>query len=147
MRRIISILLIFVVLMAGAHPVFAIHFCGGKLYSVGLMTNESVRPCCGENAATDTSYSGHTESLLFTESHTSCCHIQKVQISTDDYQRQAQLNTPPVLPAFDSAWIILNYISNWIEPDKSLIIQHLFPPGGLSRQNIDVLASICIYRI
>ncbi|KAA6333511.1 hypothetical protein EZS27_018084 [termite gut metagenome] len=147
MRRIISILLILVMLVAGAHPAFAIHFCGGKLHSVGLMTSESVRPCCGENTAADALYSGQRESLSVTESHTSCCHIQKVQISTDDYQRQAQLNTPPVLPAFDSAWIILNYISNWIEPDKSLIIQHLFPPGGLSRQNIDVLASICIYRI
>ncbi|MDR2858881.1 MAG: hypothetical protein LBV64_00590, partial [Mediterranea sp.] len=105
MKRILSIFLILVMLTAGAHPVFAIHFCGGKLHSVSLMTNESVKPCCDESAAADALYSGHTGSLL-TESHASCCHIQEVQISTDDYQRQAQLNTIPVLPAFESTWII-----------------------------------------
>ncbi|KAA6349932.1 hypothetical protein EZS27_002671 [termite gut metagenome] len=147
MKRILSIFLILVMLTAGAHPVFAIHFCKGKLHSVSLMTNKSVKPCCGESAAADAPYSGHTESLLVTESHASCCHIQEVQISTDDYQRQAQLNTIPVLPAFESAWIILNGISNRIEPDNSSTIRHLFPPGGLNKQNLDVLASICIYRI
>jgi hypothetical protein len=147
MKRIISILLIFVMLIAGAHPVFAIHFCGGKIYSAGLMTNESDGLCCGEGAADDASYSGHTESLSVTESHASCCHIQKIPFSTDEYQQRAQLNTFPVLPAFGGAWIVLNYLLNRIEPDNSLILRHFFPPGGLHNQCIDVLASMCVYRI
>jgi hypothetical protein len=134
-------------LMAGAHPVFFMHYCGEKISSVSL-TSENINPCCCENAVA-MSHAGHagTESSSVTQSHTSCCHIQKVPVSTDDYQQQTQLNISTVLPAFDSTWITLHHLSGHIEPDNTRTIRHLFPPGGLNRQGIDLLASICIYRI
>ncbi|KAA6314677.1 hypothetical protein EZS27_034743 [termite gut metagenome] len=145
MKRVVSIFLFLVILIIGLQPTLTIHFCGGELYSVDLMTGESVGLCCGKNTD-DTSNHNHAKPLL-TKPHTSCCHIQKIQISTDNYLRQARLNTTPVLPVYNNAWIVLNYMANRIESDNSFTIQHLFPPGGLNKQSIDVLAYMCIYRI
>jgi hypothetical protein len=131
MKRDVSIFLFLVILIIGVHPTLTIHFCRGELYSIDLMTDESAVLCCGKN----------------TDDMSSCCHIQKIQISTDNYLCQVQLNTTPVLPAYDSAWITLNYIVNRVESDNSFTIQHLFPPGGLNKQSIDILAYMCIYRI
>ncbi|KAA6343978.1 hypothetical protein EZS27_008375 [termite gut metagenome] len=131
MKRGVSIFLFLVILIIGVHPTLTIHFCGGELYSIDLMTDESAVLCCGKS----------------TDDMSNCCHIQKIQISTDNYLRQAQLNTTPVLPAYDRAWITLNYTPNRIESANSFTIQHLFPPGGLNKQNIDILAYMCIYRI
>jgi hypothetical protein len=109
------------------------------------MTDESAGLCCGKNMA-DRSYHNHTEPLI-TESYTSCCHIQKIQIDTDNYRRKAQLDITPVLPVYANAWVTLIYMMNRIESAHSFNLQHLFPPGKLNKQNINVLAYMCSYRI
>jgi hypothetical protein len=129
MRRIISIFLLIVVVTAGAHPTLVVHFCGGELYAVGF-TDESIQPCCAGSMDGDTS----------------CCRIHKIQISTDDYQHEIPL-VAPLLPTVENIWLTSNYALNRVKPDNSLVPQHLFPPGSLNKQSIDLLTYICIYRI
>jgi hypothetical protein len=77
-----------------------------------------------------------------------CCHVQELQISTDDYLNQIQqLNVIHILPVFGNVWITLNYLSERVNFDKLLIAQRLFPPGGRYKQHIDLLTSICVFRI
>jgi hypothetical protein len=126
----------------GVHPVFVRHYCGDKLYAAGLINYDMSKPCC-ESAFTDrSSQSGY--SLI---KPSVCCHIQGLQISTDDYLHQQQLGVIHILSAFDSVWITLNDLLGRVKFNKSLIALRLFPPGGISKQNIDLLTSICVFRI
>lgn len=148
-------------LVVGAHPVLAMHFCEGNLYSVGVLNNDIEKSCCTDNmegmpqpekadscstGASDTA--SHQEESVLSKSNDNCCDIQKIKISTDDYQRQErQLNRGHLLPSFDNVWFTLNYILNSIEPDNTVEIKRTFPPGGLTKQHVDLLTYICIYRI
>jgi hypothetical protein len=140
MRRVISIFLLFVMASVGVRPIFIMHYCGDKLYAAGLIKHEIIKPCCDADMSLQSDYQ-LIKSLP-------CCHIQGIQISTDDYLHPIQpLNVIHTLLAFDNVWIILNCLWDGIKFDKSLIAQRLFPPGGVSRQNIDLLTSICLFRI
>lgn len=161
MKRIVSIFLLLLMLVVGAHPVLAMHFCEGNLYSVSILNNDIEKPCCAANmesmsqpeetdscCAENSDGKSHQEESRLSKSHNDCCAIQKIKISTDDYQRQEkQLNIGHVIPSFDNVWFTLNYILNSIEPDNTIEIRQIFPPGGLTKQHIDLLTYICIYRI
>ncbi|KAA6348840.1 hypothetical protein EZS27_003727 [termite gut metagenome] len=143
MRQVISIFLLFVMASVGVRSVFVRHYCGDKLYAAGFIKHEISKPCC-ESAVVDMLL--QSDYPLVKSS--ACCHIQGIQISTDDYLRQIQpLPIIHILPAFDGAWITLTYPLERIKFDKTLIAQRLFPPGGISKQNIDLLTSICVFRI
>jgi hypothetical protein len=144
MRRVISIFLLFVMATVGVRPVFVMHYCGNKLYAAGLIKHEISKPCCA-SAVVDRSLQSDYPLIK----SPACCHIQRLQISTDDYSHQTQpLNVIHTLPAFDSVWITLNYLLDELKCDKAFITQRLFPPGeGISKQNIDLLTFICVFRI
>lgn len=47
MKKVISIfLLLLMLVIGGAHPVLAMHFCAGELYSFGVLNNEIEESCC-----------------------------------------------------------------------------------------------------
>jgi hypothetical protein len=144
MKRVIAIFFLFVMAIAGGvRPVFVMHYCGDKLYAVSLIKHEFIKPC-SKSAVADTLLQSDCQLIK----SPACCHIQEMQISTDNYLHQIQqLNVIHILPVFDSVWITLNYPSDRINFDKLLIAQRFFPPGGISKQNIDLLTSICIFRI
>jgi hypothetical protein len=138
MKKSISIVLLLVMLVAGAHPVLAFHFCGEELYSFGMAGSGVEESCCsaGEPATDDG----------ISPSHTSCCDIQKISISTDDYQNQLpQSNYQPI--SLDHVWLAPERLSNRIMPENPLLTNNAFPPGGLAIQHIDILTGICIFRI
>ncbi|KAA6343583.1 hypothetical protein EZS27_008752 [termite gut metagenome] len=140
MKRVISIFLLFVMASVGIRPIFVMHYCGDKLYATGLIRHEIIKPCCDADMSLQSDYP-----LIKSPA---CCHIQGIQISTDDYLHQTQpLNVIHTLSVFDSVWITLNYLWDGIKFDKLLIAQRLFPPGGISKQHIDLLTSICAFRI
>lgn len=146
-------------LVVGAHPILAMHFCGGNLYSVGILDDTMNKSCCAtmENMAQpkndsccsdDQTASSSQKNHQEYKSHDACCDIQKVQLSTDDYQHQdRQFNLSHILPSLEHVWFTLNYMFNFVEPNTTVSIGQTFPPGGLSKQHIDLLTYICIYRI
>jgi hypothetical protein len=143
MKQVISIFLLLVMATVGVRPVFVRHYCGDKLYAAGLINYEMSKLCC-ESVVTDRSLQSEYPLVK----SPACCHIQGLQISTDDYLHQIQpLNVVHTLPTFDSVWITLNYPLDRIKFNKSLIALRLFPPRGISKQNIDLLTSICVFRI
>ncbi|MFC4675043.1 hypothetical protein [Dysgonomonas termitidis] len=155
MRRFISIFLSLIILVVGAHPVLAMHFCAGDLFSVNLTkANQQNHFCCEkmENMPTEDcgskSHSHHKPHSAFTEEHDNCCTFKQVKLSTDDFNHQIQQSSlNNILPSFFNVWFVLYSAVNYLESDSSVIVQHIFPPGGLDKLNIDLLAYICTYRI
>ncbi len=146
-------------LVVGAHPVLAMHFCEGNLYSVGILDDTMNKSCCAvmqnmPQHKNNSCCSDQKESISDQDthqmpgSHDDCCDIQKVELSTDDYQHQdRQFSLSQILPSFNAIWFTLNYMFNFVEPDTTVTVQRTFPPGGLYTQNTDLLTYICIYRI
>lgn len=145
-------------LVVGAHPTLAMHFCGGKLHSVDFVSDRAETSCCSgmmkdmpqENDQLCIAETSSSDNIQLSNTHNGCCNTQKIQISTDNYRHQSQqLNVANILPSFDNIWFTLNYmsISQSVESDNLTIVKHTFPPEGLDKQNIDLLTYICIYRI
>lgn len=153
MKKVISIFLLLLMLVIGTHPVLAMHYCAGKLYSFGVLSNEIEKSCCEDmeevpqqedNSCHTTSKAQEHNVLL---SHENCCDIQKIELSTDDYQHQVQqFNLNNVLPSFEHVWLA-PYLLIPTEDEGITKTGQYFPPGGLSLQNVDLLTYICIYRI
>ncbi|MBN9303004.1 MULTISPECIES: hypothetical protein [Dysgonomonas] len=158
MKRFLSVLLsliTLIILVAGAHPVLAMHFCAGDFYSVNLAKpNQTNHSCCDKmkNMSKDNCEnepkSDHTSQTSLVEDYNNCCSFNHVQLSTDDYNYQVQqTNLNNTLPFFINVWFVFYSIFKDFEFDSTVTIKHIFPPGGLSKLNIDLLSYICIYRI
>ncbi|MBF0762034.1 hypothetical protein IR148_13395 [Dysgonomonas mossii] len=155
MKRFSSVLLSLIILVAGAHPVLAMHFCAGDFYSVDLAKpNQSNHSCCDkmEDMSKENceggSQSHHKSDSSLTEEHGNCCTFKHVKLSTDDYDYQVQQSSlNNIQPFFTTIWFVLYSALNYFEFDSSVIVQRIFPPGGLDKLNIDLLTYICIYRI
>lgn len=140
MQRTISLFLLLIILLAGMNPVLSMHYCGGDLFSVSIAdSNENDHSCCAGKGAGE-------ESAVTCED---CCDLQQVQLSTDDYNHQQvqQIDSGLLHPAFTYIWVALYNLVNPVEMDDTILARHYFPPQGLNRLNIDLLTSICIYRI
>lgn len=154
MRRIISILLLLTMLVTGAHPVFAMHFCEGKLFSVNLVNNQREHSCCekmvkmSEEDCNNKMQSQNDASSTFFKMKNSCCDFKQVKLSTDDFNNQLQqFNFNNIHLSFENVWLVLYSALNYLEPQFSVTVQHIFPPGGLNKSNLDLLTYICTYRI
>ncbi|MDR1402796.1 MAG: hypothetical protein LBJ60_03725 [Tannerellaceae bacterium] len=140
MKRVASIFLTLIMLVAGVHPVMTMHFCAGDLYSVHLFSmDRQGRSCCEKTADMPSAYAG---------AKGGCCDFKQVELSTDDFNLEAQhVNPNGVQPLVVCLWPALCSVSGYTEPVDMASVRHVFPPGGLRRLNIDRLAYICIYRI
>jgi hypothetical protein len=131
------------------------HFCAGELFSVNLTkTNQQNHSCCEkmENMPKEdcesNSLSHYKSHSAFTGERGNCCTFKQVKLSTDDFNHQVQQsNLNNILPSFLNTWFVLYSVFSYLEFDNSVIIQRIFPPGGLNKLNIDLLSYICIYRI
>jgi len=140
-------------LVVGTHPVLAMHFCAGELYSFGVLNSDIEKSCCGEmeisqqedDSCHNTTQKTQEHNNNILPSHENCCDIQKVEFSTDDYQVQ-QFNLSKILLSFENVWFTLNLLIP-TEIDDTTKNSQNFPPGGFSLLNIDLLTYICIYRI
>lgn len=152
MKKVISISLLLIMLVIGAHPVLAMHYCAGELYSFGVLSNEIEESCCEDmEIPQQESNSCHimqnTKQYKILLSHDDCCNIQKVELFTDNYQRQIQhFDLNNILPSFENVWLTLSLPTS-TEKDGTVKIGQYFSPGGFNLQNTDLLTYICIYRI
>lgn len=152
MRKIISIFLLLLMMVIGAHPVLAMHFCGGELYSFGILSNEVEDSCCEyinapQEANSSCDIDTNTQDSKRLLSHKDCCNIQKVELSTDEYQNQTQqFSLNKILPSFQYICLALNLL---IPTDNGNVTKtnQNFPPGGFCLQNTDLLSYICTYQI
>jgi hypothetical protein len=128
MKRLISIFMLTILLLTAAQPTLIFHYCGGKFHSVGLAKNEFPKSCCGEK-------------------HKNCCSNEILKIATDDYQLQQQDLTelaPLVLNP------VLYVLFDNLQPSEStdaLVLQNIFPPGGLAKYSAAIIQMNCVYRI
>lgn len=154
MKRSISIFLIFIILISGAHPVFAIHFCDRHLSSIDLKTNDKEKCYCliikkeSENRITNSllhSCCIFTGSLI-TEKN--CCTSNIVNLSTDNYNCETRTSDLRDLHSRAShVAVAFFYFSFNIKQESPLAAQSVFSASGLSRLNLDLLSYICTYRI
>jgi hypothetical protein len=79
--------------------------------------------------------------------HEDCCEFQTLEISTDEFTRDAEQQTTQNLTQLTDLWTVIIALLQKIAPDNSLTLTQLFPPSGLSRLTTDLLTFICIYRI
>ncbi|MDR2804966.1 MAG: hypothetical protein LBB85_04890 [Dysgonamonadaceae bacterium] len=128
MKRAISIFLLLIMSLVAAQPTIAFHYCGNHLRSVEISGSNTQTSCCGTK---------------------SCCSNYTVQMATDHFQLpqhassaeiQMLLLKPVLFPLFDN--LLTREESNFF-----LLLQTVFPPGGLVKYNVNLLALICILRI
>ncbi|WP_139785137.1 hypothetical protein [Parabacteroides sp. Marseille-P3160] len=147
MKRIISIFLLLVMLVVGLQPVLNMHFCGGDLLSVSIVErSDEGGCCCADKGHEPKAESNEASSLFLANEHRNCCVQQQIEIATDQYQVQS-FELSKLLLSLNHIWLAWDYTINYINPGHSVSIQHLFPPGGLNKLNLDLLAFVCVYRI
>ena len=125
MKRLFSIFLLMIMLLAAMQPTLVFHYCGKSLRSVGLEQTQTNHCCSG-----------------------SCCSDYKVTIATDDFQtaRQESVDFRP-LTCSPVLVVLSDFVWQWREIFTPLISPFVFPPGGFARCGVNWLTFICIFRI
>lgn len=144
MKKGVAILLIVIMLLTGIQPVLALHLCAGSLYSVTLFDEAEDVSCCNMNSCCDMSTNASSGIDLI---HEDCCDLQVIDISTDEFTRDAEQQTTRNLTQLTDLWTVIIALLQKIAPDNTITLTQLFPPAGLSRLTTDLLTFICIYRI
>jgi hypothetical protein len=129
MKRITAISMILSLLLTAMQPAVVLHYCKGSLYSVGFIKNELPKSCCSGSE------------------HKNCCSNRILKITTDDFQIQQPVSGG-IVPLILSP--VLFVLSDNLYPSESpdlLLLQQIFPPGGLARRQVDLLAFVGNFRI
>lgn len=146
-------------LVTGAQPVLAMHFCEGKLYSVNLSNDEQDCSCCKDAVCEmtakvseenyDNPFQFHKgASSVYSSVKDNCCDFKKVKLSTDDFNHHLQqFNFNNIQLSFENVWLVPYPALNSPESEFSVTVEHIFPPGGLNKLHVDLLTYICTYRI
>jgi len=154
MKKGVAILMTAIMLLTGIQPVLSLHLCAGTLYSVEFYEEIASSRCCESatevatpaSSAANQSAAGSSSDIMALQAE--CCVFQTIDISTDDFNRDAaqqSIHNPTQLTG--ATWAVVTSLLYRIIPDNSLIIRHHFPPVGLSRLTTDLLSYICSYRI
>jgi hypothetical protein len=127
MKRVLLFFLLSVMSLVAIQPTLAFHYCGGSLHSVGMTDEEPQKSCCGKSA---------------------CCSHYTAKLTTGDFQLPQQDSTIGTDLVPNSILHVL-FDTILIERDStdSLVLQRIFPPGGLAKYNADLLTLVCIFRI
>ena len=115
LKRLTTTFFTFLILASAAGTTVAFHYCGKSLQDVNVFGE--AKPCCGG-----------------VEMPTGCCHDEKVEIKSDDYQLAQQIPNAGFIPTliFEFAYPILDFTSQFEKVQTS----HLFyqdnshPPAG-----------------
>jgi hypothetical protein len=127
MKRTVSFILLISLLLTAVQPTFAFHYCKGRLHSVSLVKKDLPKSCCEKNRP-------------------NCCSNKILKVKTDPFsvnQTDKSIQTP-VIP-HSVFFVASNDLICSCEND--LLLQQVFPPGGLARYGAELRLLICIYRI
>ncbi|GHT07868.1 hypothetical protein FACS189426_02120 [Bacteroidia bacterium] len=128
MKRLISIFTLAILLLTAVQPTLVFHYCGGSLHSVGWVNNELPKSCCGGE-------------------HKNCCSNETLKIATDDFQLQQQDLTAFAQLVLNPVLFVLSENLFLSESSGALVLQNIFPPGGLAKYNTAIIHLNCVYRI
>lgn len=154
MKKGVAILLTLIMLLTAIQPVLSLHLCAGTLFSVTIFDEAENNACCDEpmKASCHTT-PGDAETQKGSSSdinayHGDCCEFRTIDISTDEFSRDAEQLTTHNLTQFTATtWAVIHTLLRPVITDNSLTLRQLFPPVGLSRITTDLLTFICIFRI
>lgn len=139
MPRLAAIFTLMLVLLIAVQPVFAFHYCSGRLVSVEVPTPDHGQPCCP-----DTHHDGDTGGDIIKDS---CCHTSLTALATDDYMHQ-ETSGQQVIPAGISAFLLFTGILSRLTPEPSGSPWHNnTPPPYLPAKGKDILTRFCVYII
>lgn len=151
LKKIFSILLLFLMLMAGIHPALFMHFCSGKLHSFSLSAGTFEESCCSgmemsHHEDIGSGFSVNMNHPFFTDN---CCETKNIQIATDDYQLQQRQQTvlKSQLHLYDGFWLPLVSELISVSLTNNTFFQKNIPPGGMVIPKAGLLTFICIYLI
>lgn len=134
MKRLTALWISLLVLLIAVQPVFAFHFCSGKLASVE-MSSQTTSGGCSNPSPDDTKE--HIGS--------SCCHTSVVELSTDDYVQQD--TNPQIVPFSVWAFIYVKSIFTDVALDSVSLSKRKVPPVSVYKEGRDVLTRFCVYII
>lgn len=140
MKKSVSILLSLLMLTIAVDPTLMVHFCGGSLASVSLVGDQEQAYCCGNLFSSNTT----TDSGTYEQSP--CCYTNSLEVASSDYDSYriaSHVKTSIAKYVVNIGTHLLNTCSS----PHATSIESRFPPEGLSKQTVDFLALICIYRI
>ena len=105
LKRLPTIFLTFLILVSSAGTTVAFHYCGKSLQDVNVFGK--AKSCCGG-----------------VEMQGGCCHDEKVEIASDEYQLIPQITNTGFIPALISelAFPILDFTSQF----ETIQTSHLF---------------------
>lgn len=126
MKRAIVFITLTSLLLTAIQPSIAFHYCKGELYSVSFVKKDLPESCCEKNSP-------------------GCCSDEVLQIKTDSFSIHRTDNGMQA-PAFLQA-VFFAVRDVLILSCENLLLQHVFPPGGLARYCVAVRHLFCIYRI
>ena len=147
MKRIISIFLTLLVLLAAVHPTLALHYCGDNLHSIKVLAEAKAASCCAHpdiQSERDAAYPG--DNYLFSESMNGCCSFYYIEMSTDDFQQQAIDSNMPKLSVAPICDLSIYSILQGYQSTPGVNLQ-TFPPGDIFREGGFRLSIICTYLI
>jgi len=154
MKKGIAILLTAIMLLTGIQPVLSLHLCSGTLFSLDFFVESDSDSCCNEpmesschtTPGDDKTQKGSSSDINVY--HEDCCEFRTIEISTDEFGRDAeQQSTHNLTPLNGTSWVVIHSLLQPVIPDNALTVTRLFPPVGLSRITTDLLTLICIFRI
>jgi len=147
MKRISAILLLIIMVVSAGQPLFAMHFCGGKLHSFSLLQNfDNANSCCDDKA---TPIRNDSHSCTLDMNIDSCCDIQFIKVATDDYQNKTENISSRILNLLPDYFnILISVLPKLTDIDTNTSGNKLdFPSAGLFMKDVSILTYICIYRI
>jgi hypothetical protein len=154
MKKGVAILMAAIMLLTGIQPVLSLHLCAGTLFSVSIFDEADNNPCCDEPMELTCHTTQEKNEFLKGSSsninsyRNDCCEFQTIEISTDEFSRDAaQQTTHNLTQLTATTWAVIHSLLHPVIADNSLTIRQLFPPVGLSRITTDLLTFICICRI
>lgn len=140
-------------MLVAIQPVVAMHFCGGELHSFELLQAENNHSCCmptQEGVVTTEGDVCHYDVDLDMELMANdCCVFDTVEVSTDNFQQQAnRLNLISLSTMIENNWFTINNLFALNQPETDVATSEIdFPPKGLFMEDVSILNYICIYRI
>ena len=127
MKRTISFIILMGLLLTAAQPSIALHYCKSELHSVSFVKKDLPKSCCEKNRP-------------------GCCSDRVLKIKTDSFSI-LRTDTDIQAPACPQT-VFFTVGDVLIFPCKTnLLLQQVFPPGGLARYSAALRHLICIYRI
>jgi predicted MPP superfamily phosphohydrolase len=126
MKQVISVFLLTMMSLVAVQPTIAFHYCGNRLQSIEISSLEKPS-CCGKK---------------------NCCSDRIVQITTGHFQAPQQAWSVDLFSFLLKPVLFVFFDDLFEKKDTtvSVLLQTVFPPGGLINRHVNLHIFLCIFR-